>query len=205
MKKNGFVFIESIAVLVVVALSLAMLIASYTLISSRTKQKENYDKSSDKYLLYAINNLVSSDECTYAKPCTINGASYGVDMVASQTTCKNPGVKTKELMFDCEKVFKKFNIKNLYVIHDLDYTLNTVTKSAQDSKNIIASELSNGTIEYIKTLKKCNDKDYTEKIKERNKNNTNYKCNNPITYLIGEFDRGDMYYASIVIDSNEVE
>ena len=37
MKKDGFVFVESIVVLVVVALSLAMLISSYSLVTRKTK------------------------------------------------------------------------------------------------------------------------------------------------------------------------
>ena len=51
MDKKGFVLLESILVLVVVALSLSVLMSSFSLISRKTKEKEYYDRSSDKYLL----------------------------------------------------------------------------------------------------------------------------------------------------------
>ena len=65
MNKKGFVFVESIVVLVVVALSLAMMISSYSLVSRKTKEKEYYNRASDKYLLYSISNLATDDKCNY--------------------------------------------------------------------------------------------------------------------------------------------
>ena len=70
MKKKGFVFVESIVVLMVVALSLTVLISSYSLVTRKTKEKEHYDKASDKYLLYAISKLGTDDKCNYSISCT---------------------------------------------------------------------------------------------------------------------------------------
>ena len=50
MKKDGFVFVESVTVLIVVALSLNMSLSSYELLSSKSKQRKSYDLASDKYL-----------------------------------------------------------------------------------------------------------------------------------------------------------
>ena len=46
--KKGFVFIETIIVLMLVTMSLTMLISSYTLIKTKSLEKESYDKTSDK-------------------------------------------------------------------------------------------------------------------------------------------------------------
>ena len=42
MKKEGFVFLESVVVLVVVMLALTMLLLTYSLISRRTEEKGTY-------------------------------------------------------------------------------------------------------------------------------------------------------------------
>ena len=68
-EKNGFVFVESVVVLVVVALSLSMLISSYALVKRKTQEKEYYDKASDKYLLYSLSNLGTDDLCNYGISC----------------------------------------------------------------------------------------------------------------------------------------
>ena len=41
MKKDGFVFVESVTVLIVVALSLTMSLSSYELLSSKSKDSLN--------------------------------------------------------------------------------------------------------------------------------------------------------------------
>ena len=62
MKKNGFVFIESVTVILVVVLSLTLLISSYALVTRKSKENEYYDLPSDKYLLYVIGNLGQNNE-----------------------------------------------------------------------------------------------------------------------------------------------
>ena len=52
--KKGFVFIETIIVLMLVTMSLTMLISSYTLIKTKSLEKESYDKTSDKYLFLEL-------------------------------------------------------------------------------------------------------------------------------------------------------
>ena len=81
MKKDGFVFLESVVVLVVVALSLTMLIASYSLVARKTKEKEDYNRTSDKYLVYNISNLGTNDLCNYSSPCGMCTASAGCSTI----------------------------------------------------------------------------------------------------------------------------
>ena len=43
MNKKGFVFLETIIILVLVTLSLTTMLSSYTLITSKSREKEFYD------------------------------------------------------------------------------------------------------------------------------------------------------------------
>ena len=114
MNKKGFVFVESIVVLMVVTLSVAMLIASYSLVSRKTKEKENYDRASDKYLLYAISTMGTDEKCNYATSNNTIAACNGIEFEANKTTCTTK--KTGYLMKDCTKVFEEAKISNLYVV-----------------------------------------------------------------------------------------
>lgn len=201
MKKNGFVFVESIIVLVVVSLSVAMLISSYSLIARKTKEKETYDKASDKYLLYAISKLGTDENCNYGIDC--GGAK---DFATSAKGCSE--TKMKNFMIDCTKVMEYLNIKHLYVVNDIRSLLksNNFPGEYTEQVNGVTEYLfTNGTIEYMKTLKDCNDlNEYITKsdgTKEYiNRNKLTDTCQSPIGYLIGEFERqGTFYYAAIEI------
>ena len=176
MKRNGFVFIESVIVLMVVALSLTMLISSYSLITRKTQEKEYYDRASDKYLLYSITNIGVNDECNYN---LANSCGYeGINLQADEKNCNN--TRVGKLLYNCSQTFKDMNIKHIYVVDDIKKEL---------SKDNAVEKYDNGVIEYMKTLKKCNDAD----------SNT---CEEPISYMIGVFYRsGNYYYASLKIDA----
>ena len=198
MKKDGFVFIESIVVLVVVALSLAMLLSSYSLVSRKTKEKEFYDRASDKYLLYAISTLGTDDACNYSTESICNGKSYGVNLAVNKDTCNSNANKTSQILYNCEQMFNDLKIEHLYVVDDIKEELNK-----EDAVTIY----DNGVIEYMKTLKKCNDNNlaYTDQTtatgEQRYANgNSSSSCSNPIKYMIGVFRRKEIlkkYFFSI--------
>ena len=215
MKKNGFVFVESIVVLVVVALSLAMLLSSYALVSRKTKEKEFYDRASDKYLLYVISTLGVDDNCNYSNECTINASTtFGVNMAIDSNAkeppngdpnpeaypkkCSSPQLKTSYILYDCESLFRDFNIEYLYVVDDI---------KAELSKSTAVKTYDNGVIEFMKSLKKCDDNntvidnETTATGESRYNNGRGTTCNNPIKYMIGVFKRSetDYYYAAIEI------
>ena len=201
MKKDGFIFVESIIVLVIVALSVAMLISSYSLIARKTKEKETYDKASDKYLLYAISKLGTDENCNYGTNC--GGAR---DFATSAKGCSE--TKMKNFMFDCKQVMDYLNIKHLYVVTDIRNLLRANDFPGgytEEHDGVTEYVFTNGTIEYMKTLKDCNDlneyRDLGNGKKEYiNKNKLTDTCQNPIPYLIGEFERqGTFYYAAIEI------
>ena len=167
MDKKGFVLLESILVLVVVALSLSVLMSSFSLISRKTKEKEYYDRSSDKYLLYSILNLGTDEKCNYwANPATCNGVNYNsINFHATSSTCVDK--KIGQIVPHCSDLFAEFG------------------------------NYDNGTIEYMKTLKKCRDCDYSV---------NSSTCNDPIPYMIGVFNRGgNLFYSSIVLDNKEID
>ena len=199
MKKDGFIFVESIVVLVVVALSLAMLISSYSLVSRKTKEKEYYDKASDKYLLYAISNLGTDDICNYSVKCSgsIGGSTFKDDTSkiafradadsSENYFCKNS--KLGSIINDCDLVFKEMNIVHIYVVENIVKDLH---ETCTDNSKCSVKFYDSGTLEYLKSLKKCNDPNY----------NTSFiNCTNPIKYMIGVFERedGELHYASIEI------
>ncbi len=219
MKKDGFIFVESIIVLVIVALSVAMLISSYSLISRKIKEKENYDKASDKYLLYAISKLGSDDSCNYSNPGSKNDVCRSdiVDFAVSATNCNL--TKVGSMMGDCAKEFEYLNIKHLYVISDVKKLLKNTSFPNRDEDKYCTSITdeggttvteceylyTNGVIDYLKTLKSCNDENKVITTTDEHGNtrkiygsNSNENCENPIKYLIGEFERQETYYYAAI-------
>ena len=206
MNKKGFVFIESILVLVVVALSISMLMSSYSLVARKTKEKEFYNKASDKYLLYSLSNMGTTETCNYGVSCsslTNKNISFRADVDGSEYLWSN--TKVGEIMYDCVKVFKDMNIKHLYVVENIRNELNDLKADGtpKDGSDKKAVELyDNGTIEYMKTLKKCNTENTIDANGQYvNNNKIDTRCNDPIIYLIGVFERGnkEYNYASIVL------
>lgn len=205
MKKDGFVFVESVVVLVVVALSLAMLISSYSLVTRKTKEKEKYDKTSDKYLVYVLSKLGTDDVCNYSVSCnnlSHKDISFRADN-APGTTYNCTSTKMGEILYDCNKVFNDMNLVHLYVVENIRNELNDLDSEGnpkERSELKAVEKYDNGTIEYMKTLKKCNDLNtYDENGNFINNNDNSSKCISPITYMIAVFEKGnsDYYYASI--------
>ena len=183
MKKNGFVFIESIVVLVVVALSLAMMISSYSLVSRKTKEKEYYNKASDKYLLYSVSSVGTDDNCNYGIKCS---GETKINFHATGGSCSS--TKLGKIMYQCEKVFEDLNISDIYVVDNIIYELKNNYNVKELSGDLYYK---NGVLEYMKTLRKCNDNYDTSY------NNSGYASS--VKYMIGVFKRGnnDYYYAAI--------
>ncbi len=205
MKKDGFVFVESVVVLVVVALSLAMLISSYSLVSRKTKEKENYDRTSDKYLVYVLSKLGTDELCNYGIGCpslSHKDISFRAD-VSSSSTFSCTTTKMGEILYDCKKVFEDMNLVHIYVVENVRNELNDLDKNGNPkprSELKAVEKYDNGTIEYMKTLKKCNDLNAVDEDGNYvNNNEETSKCISPITYMIGVFERGNnnYYYASI--------
>lgn len=301
MRKKGFVFLETIIILMLVTVALTTMLASYTLVTTKSYEKQYYDRISDKYLLYAISNLGTTQKDNYQKLADLlvknagsgdSGEKLGILKINAKkkdceimcqslytkkcycelsncagktgqqktecvNTCLNSGgiknlestkvycsimgltnasctlngsnpvakteykgVNHNTSSFDrvvtdvgnCTVVFEQMQLDKLYIVKDIAYALR------QDEATKF---IDNGTIEYMKSLKKCHTKDvYVEYEKvvstcedsENNKckvrrvvkqglhddSDPNFKCEEPIQYMIGVFYRNeDYYYASI--------
>lgn len=166
MKKEGFVFVESVAVLIVVALALAMSLSSYNLLESKSKQRKYYDNISDKYLLWTINELGDK-----------TGSSYQDDMIATKENCTSTTMAT--ILSNCAQVFEDTNLIYFIKINNVEEAL-----KIKDSAGVYnTKKYDNGTLEYLKTLKRREDDNIT-----------------PISYIVGVFyRRGKYYYASITL------
>ena len=67
MRKKGFVFLETIIILMLVTVALTTMLASYTLVTTKSYEKQYYDRISDKYLLYSITTLGTTTKYNYQK------------------------------------------------------------------------------------------------------------------------------------------
>lgn len=168
MNNKGFIFLETISILMVVALSLTILLASYTLVYTKAKQHKYYDQPRDLYALYAVANIIDTS--------TLDS---NVVMVSNSSSCEKVDGKDTILgksIENCSDFMNDFNMTTFAVIEDLNSEL---YKKSNDTY------FDNVTIEYLKTLSRCYEKKCTEDSKGRK-------------YLLGIFKRqGKYYYASI--------
>ena len=168
MNRKGFIFLETISILMVVALSLTILLASYTLVYTKAKKHEYYDQPRDLYTLYAVANLVDTSSLpnNIIKISNVNSC----EKVDGKDTILGVTVK------DCDVFMRDINMTTFAVIDDLNSEL------YKDSKD---TYFDNVTIEYLKTLSRCYEKECT-------KDSVGKK------YLLGIFRRqGKYYYTSI--------
>ena len=170
-KKNGFVFLESVIVLVVVALALTGFLITYTVLSNNSRRKEHYDNTSDKYLLYAISSLGTTGNNNF----TSCGGDFSINIDTAYNSCisnrfyDNYTDEHGNQMYEINNMFNDTGLVYLYYI-DGDGLATKLQASSNPT-----TKYDNGTIEYMKTL-------------DINKTN----------YLIGVFKRSDkFYYASI--------
>lgn len=169
-KKNGFVFLESVIVLVVVALALTGFLITYTVLSNNSRRKEHYDNTSDKYLLYAISSLGTTGNNNFT-----SCGDFSVNIDTAYNSCisnrfyDNYTDEHGNQVYEINNMFNDTGLVYLYYI-DGDGLATKLQASSNPT-----TKYDNGTIEYMKTL-------------DINKTN----------YLIGVFKRSDkFYYASI--------
>lgn len=125
-RKEGFVLIETIIVIVVVVVCMLGLYKSYSFVFNNLKQNMNYEKINDIYILNAIyKTLRELPQDNYVKITPETCLSYMTE--------------------DCEPLFSSLEIDNLIYI----------SIGAEDlMKDIQADGLSNTDINYISTLQR---------------------------------------------------
>ena len=103
MKKNGFVFMETIVVISILSITLLMLFASYSYILRKSREKNTFDTTESIYKTYYIKNVIdnyktknsgtglgilyyvsNNSECTrrnfgsdYSYTCDLSSSDYG--------------------------------------------------------------------------------------------------------------------------------
>ena len=160
-KKKGFIFLESVIALVVVALSLTAFLRSYTRIVNLSKQNEVYDNVSDKYLLYAITNFGASGSNNMNMRCPAN-QSFGAsrdevwnlkrsgntkDKISDESTHCWAGNFFKNPREDRQRLFDNLGLVYFYYINT------TVSTLLTDNATYY---FDNGTLDYIQTLSRNN-------------------------------------------------
>lgn len=145
MKKNGFIFIESIVVLVIVILSLTLMLSNYYLLIRKSKSNEYYDLPKDKYLLYNIGNLGEKDN-------PYNAPGGSLSFKATKSNCNN---YMSNRISNCSQLFSDTNLEYFIIINNLN---------TEFSDPNISSKYDSPTIEYLKTLRRCRDQACTEGI-----------------------------------------
>lgn len=135
--KKGFVFVETIVVLTLVALSLSIVLITFSLITRKTKIKEKYNQSSDLYLLYNITKISDSFD-----PIQMN------DFWINKNNCSSMNIT------NCSDLFTDHNIQNIGLFSNID---NIIKNNTYD--------LDLGVREFLNTLKKYYDEGKTKPIK----------------------------------------
>lgn len=212
--KKGFVLLESIIVLMIVTLSLSVLLASYALVSRKTREKEYYDLASDKYLLYNISQLGTTNKNSYSKMSNVSITTATCSEFGKITDTTNSMYTTDQFVRSifgnsdkCGETLKSVGLKHLYVVNDISAALGgvpsekpgTLEYQYSTDKYVPIIETTpnkiydNGTILYMKTLRKC----YANNVVDGNvvDNAAIGKCTTqPVKYLIGVFYRNEKYY-----------
>jgi len=138
LKKKGFIFVETVVVLVVVMLSLTLALATYSLITRRSKVKVYYNNASDLYLLYTLSNLGTNTAQNYS---TLSSSTFFVN----ENNCKD---KLTFISDSCAELFNDFNINTLGVVTNVSDLLN----NSDNSNNDINADF----ILFLETLKMYN-------------------------------------------------
>ena len=184
MKKNGFIFMECLTVLIVTLLATTLLLSSYSLYIRKAKEKESYDLPSDRYQLFNIATLGRTKSTINVNKYTgfiANRRAY--DASTNPHGCEGTPIANR--LSDCKQVFIDNNLAYYILIYDIVEEL---------SKTDITTKYDSGTIEYLKTLRKYSEKNYEEQ-KEQGQSNG---------YIVGVFYKNGTYrYASIPLYSED--
>ena len=186
MRKNGFVFAETIIVSTILCATLIAIYASFTLIVNAQKEKMAYNQSKEIHSLYLIRDFILD---TYGLidnlPSTHHFTLFDCDKKSSSTdfyayNSLLSGIKDDEY-YMCVEIHNKTNLWNVYLVEN---------KNGNDILHDLTLEeesLVNATfLSYLKTLSKIPD------------DNIEFR-------IIGEYTRGnDYYYASLVMPKNNV-
>ena len=134
MKKNGFIFVETIVVLVITMLSLTMMLSSYLLVVRRNNINKYYNRPSEIYALYYVAKLGTAENNNYVDDKTKS-------MYVKKSGCIASAMNN--YLTNCTKVFTDLNMQAFGVINDIDAEIDGHP-----------DKYDNGTIEFLEHLQK---------------------------------------------------
>lgn len=162
MKKNGFVFIETIIVTAVLTVSLLMIYLTFTVTLSNEKRRLGYDDTGYLYNTYYIETFLKSLELktyinTYFSDNNVYLKQLSCDNLLFKDMTSSVGISQKNL---CEKIIyqNSLNVSKVYISR---YDLNTLKECLAKGKNCTNNtlkknieNLNNNLVFYIRTLTK---------------------------------------------------
>lgn len=178
-KGKGFVFVETIVVIVVLTVGLVMVYSSFSAVASNDKRRATFDDVAYIYRTYYIENFLLSlnidDYIDYFLP--LNEVGEVGKKRIQQFNCNNPllykidsnnynmstqlTADNRNKMIYCENILRELNVENIYIT---EYNVNELkhcttrygkTLSSNDCNNKFAETLntiSPDSIYYIRTL-----------------------------------------------------
>lgn len=111
MKKNGFIFVETIVVLTITMVSLILLYRSYVLVINRLEQKTYYDNINDVFRASVIKQMLES-------------MNFDGDYLVLYPTVGNCDAY---MQLDCAVIMKELDIRRVYIIKDTEVIISYPT------------------------------------------------------------------------------
>lgn len=151
MNKKGFVFIETIVVVVVLLTSLLYLYSTYTALSINEKKRITYDDVAYLYRTYSIKKYFVSQR--------LDRLASNMDQTVPSKFMVSFGCKSRDL-FDsytkeagfCESALEDLNVKNVYfTYYDLSF-LHDCDNNSIDGMCSVLSMVDTSVGDYMKTL-----------------------------------------------------
>lgn len=174
MKKKGFIFVETIVVLVIVVLSLTMILASYSLVTRKNNINKYYNRPNEMYALYYVMKLGTTESSSYYSDINTMTSFYTKKSSCASSVLNN-------YLRDCNSLLGDLKITNIGIIKSINSEL---------SRSDVHTVYSNGVIEFLKHLQRDEVDEYNNK--------------HAIPYAIGVFEiNREYYYAAIRIGSGE--
>ena len=143
MKRNGFVFIETVIVLVVLLVGVLSLYGTYASLSTNLSIRSNYDNISDLYKADIALNSMKEELSTDLE-----------EYIIIDTDVNSRNYCTRNMEEGCAELLNELNIDKIYInlipINEILEGSETVTNNVSVD---YTEPLNNSLIEYLKTLK----------------------------------------------------
>lgn len=206
MKKNGFVFVETIIVVVVLTVGMIMIYSSFSSVLNNSKRRATYDDVAYIYRTYYIQDYISSldieeyvsrnlndDNKIIKFNCENNDYLFKIDNNNVDNTTSQFPTSQEVKKSLCADIMNYYNVSAIYItkynVSDLKRCTTTSGKIASSCTTSVKNslnELRTGTIYYLRTLNSNSEDDdsyrliivYNDRQIDRDENITKIKVNN---------------------------